>query len=381
MFRYLLFIIFIFTSLSGCAWKFEFGVEDQPMTLHFADNNTPLKLSNISMSRRIPKLPVDLDGNSRDEWSKDELSKKASPEFPDVQASEADWNAYWQKRFPQTNVFARKPKLNDDWFSSWDRHYSSPQNRPIETMQLGDGKMRVMVLGSLHGNESVAMYLAEQLAQYVSNKPVVWKATSSLVVRSPNPDGAAKKLFTNSRGVDLNRNFPTENFIASRTQRTGQRAGSEVETQIICRIMTDFKPNRVVHIKTSSDKYGYVIYNNKGKSTALMMGDPDTLRPKELESLQLSGSMESYVTSNRKLEMITLVIPNYMSKETAWRLYREPLLTAITFREKSKSAFEGTRGLNDQSSLLINPRISRRPERQPVQLKDIFNRYNPVKLQ
>lgn len=350
MFRYYLLILFFVTSLSGCAWSYQPAVDNSVQLLPIARNTSPHNtsprvLSNISVSRKVPKPLIAMD---------DTVSKERATEenfnFPNINATEEEWNAYWQKRFPQTDVFSQTPRMNDDWFFRWDKHYSSANNRPIETMQLGNGQPRVMVLGSLHGNEPVAMYLAEQLARYIGNKPVVWKATSSLVVRNPNPDGVAKNTFTNNRGIDLNRNFPSGDFTASHNHRSGQRAGSEVETQIICRMMTDFSPTRVIHIKTSADNNGWVIYNKKAKSTALMMGDPQSLKPRELASLQLTGSVESYVTNKQNLEMITLIVPRNIDKETAWRIYREPLLTALTYQqhrqEKTQDAFEGTEGFN-----------------------------------
>jgi len=377
MFRYRLLILFVITSLSGCAWSYQPAVDNSLQLLPIVRDTSSPVLSNISMSGKLPKSLLPIDNPMRKENRTTDDSN-----FPNINATESEWNAYWQQRFPQTDVFSKTPRMDDDWFFRWSRHYSSPNNRPVETMQLGDGKPRVMVLGSLHGNEPIATYLAEQLARYVGNKPVVWKATSSLIVRSPNPDGVARNTFTNSRGVDLNRNFPSGDFTASNNHRTGQRAGSEVETQIVCRMMTDFSPARVVHIKTSADSNGWVIYNQKAKSTALMMGDPQSLRPSELASLQLTGSVESYVTNKQGLEMITLIVPRNISKEAAWRIYREPLLTALTYRQQaeSKDAFDGTRGLNDQSSLQINPRISQRPASKPIRLSDIFSRLNPRKV-
>jgi len=337
MLRFRFALLCLFPFLTGCAWSYQQVQEQSVPQSIVPQGSAPPVLANISERRsQLGFLPVAM---ANEIQAVESQSPVAANRFPDVNATDADWRTYWNKRFPQTNVFSKTPEMTDDWFYRWDRHYYSAGNRPVETMRLGDGATRVMVVGSLHGNEPNAIYLAEQLARHIGNKPVVWKATSTLVLRNPNPDGEAAKLFTNSKGVDLNRNFPTKDFRTLPDHRTGARAGSEVETQILCRILTDFAPQRVVHIKSAPVDIGWVIHNKAGKSTAIMMGDPLSLKPDSLDNVRLTGSLESYVTDNLQLEMITIVVPRRIKKEDAWRTYREPLLTAITWQKPAAANF------------------------------------------
>ncbi|MEQ0264615.1 murein tripeptide amidase MpaA [Klebsiella sp. CN_Kp073] len=80
------------------------------------------------------------------------------------------------------------------------------------------------------------------------------------VVLTVNPDGCQLGLRANARGIDLNRNFPAANWKAGETvyrwnsaaeERdvvllTGEKPGSEPETQALCQLIHQIHPAWVV---------------------------------------------------------------------------------------------------------------------------------------
>jgi protein MpaA len=90
---------------------------------------------------------------------------------------------------------------------------TSVQGRAILAHRFGSGSERVILVGGTHGDEPSSVYTLNSLvdnleAQYDSipgNKTVI-------VVPSINPDGVAQGRRTNARNVDLNRNFPANNW-------------------------------------------------------------------------------------------------------------------------------------------------------------------------
>ncbi|MBB5209989.1 murein tripeptide amidase MpaA [Microbulbifer hydrolyticus] len=82
------------------------------------------------------------------------------------------------------------------------------------------------------------------------------------VILAVNPDGCQLGTRSNAHGVDLNRNFPTINWKAGGTVyrwnsaaesrdvhlSTGDRAGSEPETQALCRLVKELEPAWMVSI-------------------------------------------------------------------------------------------------------------------------------------
>ena len=76
----------------------------------------------------------------------------------------------------------------------------SYEGRPIETVHIAGPGLRVLVVGCIHGDECEGIEVTRLLAH---SKPDadLW------LVHQLNPDGAARRIRTNARGVDLNRDF------------------------------------------------------------------------------------------------------------------------------------------------------------------------------
>jgi murein tripeptide amidase MpaA len=123
-----------------------------------------------------------------------------------MSAGAAEPGNYLSERF---EPLADVPAARQIWHFRWERYGRSTQGRPIETLQIGKGPFRTLVLGSLHGSETMAVEIVEQLARHLGKTPDHWHEVNVLVVRTPNPDGFAKHNSLNARKVDLNRNFPS----------------------------------------------------------------------------------------------------------------------------------------------------------------------------
>jgi len=122
-----------------------------------------------------------------------------------------------------------------------------------------DAKIRVLVVGAMHGDElssaSVALHWIQRAVETPSNAH--WRFIPAL-----NPDGlmARPARRTNINGVDLNRNFPTPNwkrdakvYWEDRTKKDPRRWPgpsplSEPESRYLHDEMERFKPDLIVSI-------------------------------------------------------------------------------------------------------------------------------------
>ena len=176
--------------------------------------------------------------------------------------------------------------------------------------------LRVMVVGGIHGDElsssALALRWISLAAQAPANtpNPVHWRFIPML-----NPDGLmaqpAKRV--NANGVDLNRNFPTPNWVRDAKvyweQRTkkdprrwpGKEPLSEPESKFLHDEMASFKPHLIVSIHAP---YGVLDF------------DGPTVPPSKLGRLYLDqvgifpGSLGNYGGVHKGMPVVTIELPN-----------------------------------------------------------------------
>ncbi len=121
----------------------------------------------------------------------------------------------------------------------------STMGRPIGLRQLGDPSIagRVLVFGCIHGDECAGSRIVP------TSNGCPDPRSNVFVVPNLNPDGAAIGTRLNGRGVDLNRNFPSQWRPIGRrgdAQYSGPRPLSEPETRLAARIIRGLNPNLTI---------------------------------------------------------------------------------------------------------------------------------------
>lgn len=98
----------------------------------------------------------------------------------------------------------------------------------------------ILVIGVFHGDEPQGNFLIEN---YLENNE-----SNLLFIPCLNPDGMAVGVRTNSNGVDLNRNFPAENWKLTEKNEFfgGEKPASEIETQFVVSIIEKYRPKLIL---------------------------------------------------------------------------------------------------------------------------------------
>src|SRR4051794_710247 len=116
----------------------------------------------------------------------------------------------------------------------------SAQHRPLRATRVGDGPARVLVVGSIHGDETAGGAVIARLRRSTPPAGIeLW------LVDSVNPDGVRRRTRQNAHGVDLNRNFGRRWAGGGRpfdTYFPGRRAFSEPESQAVRRLVRRIRP-------------------------------------------------------------------------------------------------------------------------------------------
>lgn len=120
--------------------------------------------------------------------------------------------------------------------------------RPIEVYTFGEGERQYLIVAGIHGGyEWNTVALANELITHINENPEVIPSDATLyIIRNMNPDGEARVHDVdgrvNNNGVDLNRNFPSENWTDEwdrngcwiyRPTSGGMYGGSEPETRSV----------------------------------------------------------------------------------------------------------------------------------------------------
>jgi murein peptide amidase A len=190
----------------------------------------------------------------------------------------------------------------------------SVKGQPIYTQDLPkpDAKIRVLVVGGIHGDELSTASLALHWLQLAKEIPADahWRFIPLL-----NPDGllSSPARRTNANGVDLNRNFPTPNWEreakiyweqkVNRDPRRwpGPKPLSEPESKYLHEEMERFKPNLIVSIHAP---YGVLDF------------DGPTTPPAKLGRLYLDqvgifpGSLGNYGGVHKGMPVVTIELPS-----------------------------------------------------------------------
>jgi murein peptide amidase A len=139
------------------------------------------------------------------------------------------------------------------------RHATSAYGKSLDGIPLTvylpeTARAGVVILASIHGDEAETMVVVSEALRCLPRGDL-----QAAVILCANPDGMLRGTRGNSRGVDLNRNFPTSNWTPdpvcykSRANDArdialspGSEPASEPETRALLSLLERLKPSAIV---------------------------------------------------------------------------------------------------------------------------------------
>lgn len=127
---------------------------------------------------------------------------------------------------------------------------TSVQGRAINSYTFGSSGPVTLFVGALHGDEvSSSLLLQDWINELEANHGRKPANSRVVVVPSVNPDGIARGTRNNARNVNLNRNFPTNNWVKNINDTNGPVAGgggsaplSEPEAKALANLSLSLRP-------------------------------------------------------------------------------------------------------------------------------------------
>ena len=173
---------------------------------------------------------------------------------------------------------------------------------------------RVLVIGSIHGDERAGMRVVRRLVQ----RPDLPRDLDLYLARTVNPDGTAAGRRTNAHGVDLNRNFPYRWGESSRGSTwSGPSPLSEPESVALRDLVRRLDPWLVV---TFHQPLFGVGANDKGMDTVRAIARGMRLPVDEFACTGVChGSFTSWV--NHRTESLAVTV-EFGESAPDWRIRR-----------------------------------------------------------
>jgi hypothetical protein len=152
---------------------------------------------------------------------------------------------------------------------------TSVQGRNITAYKFGNGASKIIYVGGTHGNEKSSSYTLNSWVDYLeANYERIPAHRTIIVIPNLNPDGFASSRRTNAHNVDLNRNFPTDDWKQNVTMPDksflvnggGTSPLSEPESIALANYISSQSPRLVLTYHATA---GVVMPNDAGDSVAL----------------------------------------------------------------------------------------------------------------
>jgi protein MpaA len=199
--------------------------------------------------------------------------------------------------------------------------------KPIYGTVIDDGPEVVLIMATIHGNEAAGTPLVQRLELHLIRHADLTQGRRIILVPVVNPDGRALNLRHNLNGVDLNRNFPADNFNAH--TRHGSEPLSQPESRAIHKLIEYYEPARIVSIH---QPLSCIDYDGPAQKLAEAMAGGCDLPVRRLGSRP--GSLGSYAGQTGGIPIVTLELPraaDRMTDDEKWNNYGAALVEAICF--------------------------------------------------
>lgn len=169
---------------------------------------------------------------------------------------------------------------------------------------------RILVFGLIHGDEIPSEELA---IHWIKRLDGLMPSNHWRIIASLNPDGKELKTRGNANNVDINRNFPTndwdEHALAhwkttlkeNHRRYPGPNAASEIETKCAIKHIEEFKPDIIVAIHTP---YGLLDFDGPSDKITKKVVPFKSLPWRRLGTF--TGSLGRYMWDERKVPVLTI---------------------------------------------------------------------------
>ena len=126
-----------------------------------------------------------------------------------------------------------------------------------------------------------------------------------LFIPSLNPDGQKLETRTNGNGVDINRNFPTKNWVLGEKNRYfgGETPASEIETKFVISVIEKYSPKLIITLHTP---FKIVNFDGNAREISEKISEIFNYPVEESIGYPTPGSFGTWAGVERNIPIITI---------------------------------------------------------------------------
>lgn len=180
----------------------------------------------------------------------------------------------------------------------------------------------ILIIGVVHGDEPQGEFLINNYLNKVATLP-----QNLLFIPSLNPDGQELETRTNANEVDINRNFPTENWELGERNRYfgGEEPASEIETRFVINVVEKYAPKLIITLHTP---FKIVNFDGEAREISEKIGEIFNYPVEESIGYPTPGSFGTWAGVERQIPIITIEMDEEIPQENLIEPF-EKMLTIL----------------------------------------------------
>lgn len=203
----------------------------------------------------------------------------------------------------------------------------------------------LVFIGGVHGDEPEGVALAEMTLDWLeedAKKPRPQVEMPWVLIPCLNVDGYAKEQRVNGAGVDLNRNYPSRDWVAEqRADRynPGPGPGSEPEIQALVKLIEQVSPRILIH--AHSWKPCIVCAGEGGMTDARRLGESSGYEVREDIGYPTPGSLSQYAWADLGIPVICIEEAEKAGRALIWKHFGKAIEQIFSDPSDRRAIIEG----------------------------------------
>ncbi|MFY9345354.1 MAG: M14 family zinc carboxypeptidase [Planctomycetota bacterium] len=209
----------------------------------------------------------------------------------------------------------------------WQVIGKSVEGRPLRLLRLGHGPRRVLWIGGIHGDEREGHFATAELPRAFFATPGAEDAVTLTILEDVNPDGSAANTRSNKNGVDLNRNYPANNWLPGDSR--GTHPLDQPEAKVVHDLVLDERPHLVIVAHAWRGDH-FINFDGPAERHAELFAQRSGYRVKPSDKIAPTpGSLGSWIGRKLGIPILTLEYERGSDPRTDWRETRDAILAVV----------------------------------------------------